>query len=373
MGALVTGFSVNLSALHAMQASMQRRVDDVSAIRSHLAKIDDSAFKGFLAMTVKDKFDAVLHAQVSAAVDAQTVVQNAANQIQNSAQYYAETDRKDAAHFDSMLPAQRDGGQVVDPESADASTVPPGSYADINHPQGRLIEPPSYDEEMTWKPSLESDLGSVTAFIRDAVKLVLGVDPIGWLEQLVAGDWKEVRRIADRFNNVAWAFRDACDDIYACANKSKLDWEGNTGDSMRNYVNTVANGFYGEYQRNQFLADQLTSLAEGVFDGMNVLTDLASDWINAQLIPAIASIGLAGVTQEIPIVDFITDGVAGYKAWEAIQAGYEIYDKANKIKTMIDAFSAALAISQDGQIRLPDATDTQPLPTDDTYTTPVGY
>lgn len=338
----MTGFSVNLGGLQAMQTEMQRRVDDVSAIRIHLGKIDNSAFQGFLKMIAKDKFDAALHAQISAAVDAQMTVQNAANQIKNSAQYYTETDHADAARFDATLPSQDDVGEVVDPEPADASAVPPGSYTDINHPQGRLNEPPSYDEEMTWKPSLESDLGSVAAFIRDVVKLILGVDPIGWLEQIVVGDWKEVRRIADRFNNVAWAFYDCCDDIYACANRSRTDWVGNTGDSVRNYLQKTASGFYGEYQRNEWIADQLKSLAEGVFDGMNVLTDLASDWINAQLLPAIAAIGLAGATEEVPIVDFIADGVAGYKAWEAIQAGYEIFDKANTIKGLIDAFAAAL-------------------------------
>lgn len=77
-GGFVTGFAVNLSALQAMQAHMQRRVDDVSAIRVHLAKIDDVAFQGFLGMIAKDKFDAALRAQVSAAVDAQMSVQNAA-------------------------------------------------------------------------------------------------------------------------------------------------------------------------------------------------------------------------------------------------------------------------------------------------------
>ena len=102
---------------------------------------------------------------------------------------------------------------------------------------------------------------------------------------------------------------------------------------------------------------------------MNVLTDLASDWINSQLIPAIAAMGIAASSEEVPVIDFIMDGVAGYKAWEAIQAGYEIYDKANKIKAMIDAFGAALNLS-DGSISLPSPVASVPS---DTYSTPVGY
>jgi hypothetical protein len=56
---------------------------------------------------------------------------------------------------------------------------------------------------MTWKPSLESDLGKVTSLIRSIVQLILGKGPLEAPEQIMSGNWKEVRRIADRFNNVA--------------------------------------------------------------------------------------------------------------------------------------------------------------------------
>jgi hypothetical protein len=59
---------------------------------------------------------------------------------------------------------------------------------------------------------------------------------------------------------------------------------------------------------------------------------------------------LTGVTQEIPIIDFIADGAAGYSVCEAIQAGIEVYEKANDINTMIKTFTSSLAITQNGSV-----------------------
>jgi hypothetical protein len=365
----MTGFSVNLGALQAMQAQLRRAVDDVSAIRQHFGKIDDSAFSGAILGALRGKFDAVLRAQISSAVDAQSAAQNAANQIQASGQYYSETDQADAAQFDATLPASPGTTINMDPQSMDK---PAGAYQDVTYPKGRLNEPPSYDDEMTWKLTLQSDLGNVVSFVRDMIKLVLGVDPIGAVEELIAGDWKEVRRISDRFNNNAWAFYDCCDNIYTCANSSTGDWVGNTGDSVRNYLLTLASGFHSEYEKNEYVAEQLKSLAEGVFDALNVLTDLLSDWVNAKLIPAMASIGIAASTEEIPLVDVFTDAVAGYTGWEAFQAGLEVYEKANKIKAFIEGFASELNIIN-GQVQLPSGPETaDPIPSD-TYSSPVGY
>ncbi len=234
-----------------------------------------------------------------------------------------------------------------------------------------MVEPPDYHEEMSWKPSLESDLGNVSSFVRGVIKAIIGIDPLELPEQLLAGDWADVRQIADRFNNVAWCYYDSCDDINACQNDSVNDWIGNAGDSMRNYLTQLATGFYGEYQKNGWLASHLASLAEGVFEGMNVLTDVASDWINTKLIPAIAAIGIAGVSEEIPLVNIFTTGAAGINAYEAIQAGMEVYDKANKVKTVIDDFLSVLDVSEYGSVTLP--VDAAPMPANaDTYTTPIG-
>jgi hypothetical protein len=360
----VAGFSVNATSLQAMSAQMLRAGVDVGAIRAHLGKIDTAAFSGFL-LAIRGRFEAVLHAQVSDAVDAEWAVQQVGDQIANSLDYYRNTDQAQMANFDATLPGSpEDYFQFPD----QGSDVPAASYADVNRPQGRLTEPPSYDEELTWQPRLASDLGSVSAFVRGVVKFIIGVDPLEPLEKLLAGDWQEVRRIADRFNNVAWAFRDCADNIEHGANSSEADWKGNAADGARCYLGQLGTGFYGQYEKNEFLHDQIKDLAEGVFDAATALVDVVSDWINNRLLPAIASIGIAGGTEEIPVWDLLADGYAGWNAYLAIQTGLEVYEKANAINTMIEAFSGALTVSQNGSLHMPG--DVASLPAQ-TYSSPV--
>jgi hypothetical protein len=40
----------------------------------------------------------------------------------------------------------------------------------------------------------------------------------------------------------------------------------------------LAAGFYGEFRCNQSMAERLTSLADGIYEGMRVLVDVISDW-----------------------------------------------------------------------------------------------
>jgi uncharacterized protein YukE len=346
----VAGFSANTTAMQSMAAQLTRMSTDVAAIREHLGKIDPSAFTG-LTLPIRGRFEDVLHSRVSAAVDAQTAAYQAGNEISQTAASYQQQDQAQSAAFDAKIPGspQRDWG--YDLESTDKKNAP--AYTDINDPQGRLIEPKDYQDDMQWKPNLETDVGNVVSFVRGAIQWILGVDPLQSCEELAAGNWAEIRQFSDRFNNASWAFRDCSDNIQNGQNSSEQDWTGNAADGARNYLVQLADGFYGEADRNEFLADQLKDFAEGVFDAMKVLTDILGDWVNAKLLPAIASIIVAGGTEEIPVVDLITDGVAGYTAYEAIQAGMEVYEQANKINTMIEAFTSSFGIINNGTFKSP--------------------
>jgi hypothetical protein len=346
----VAGFSANTTAMQSMAAQLTRMSTDVAAIRAHLGKIDPSAFTG-LTLPIRGRFEDVLHQRVSAAVDAQTAAYQAGFEISQTAASYQQQDHAQSAAFDAKLPDSPQIEWPYDPESTDKKNAP--VYTDVNDPQGRLVEPKDYQDEMQWKPKLETDAGNVVSFVRQVIKWIIGVDPLQSCEELAAGNWAEIRQFSDRFNNASWAFRDCSDNIHDGQNSSEQDWTGNAADGARNYLAQLANGFYGEADRNEFLANQLKDFAEGAFDAMNILTEILGDWVNAKLLPAIAAIGVAGATEEIPIVDFITDGVAGYTAYEAIQAGLEVYEQANKINTTIEAFATSFGIINNGNFKSP--------------------
>jgi hypothetical protein len=362
---VVAGFSVNAAGLPAMSRQMRRVADDVGAIRAHLGKIDVATFSGALD-AIKGPLEDVVHAQTSSAVDAESAAQQVADEVTNSIDYYRTTDSTQMAAFDAQLSASAEANFQFPDQGSDS---PAGSYADVAYPRGRLSEPPSYAEEMSWQPKLSSDLGSITGFVRAVVKFVTGVDPVEPLEKWAAGDWAEVRRIADRFNNVAWAFHDCADNVQHCSTSSEADWVGNAGDGARHYLGLLGTGCYGEYEKNEFLYSQIKDVAEGIFETANALVDIASDWINNKLLPAIASIGIAGGTAEIPVVDFLAAGAAGWSAYQALKEGAEVYEKANKINSMIAALTAALTVGQGGHFDLPGEPTSIPA---DTYISPVS-
>jgi hypothetical protein len=363
---MVAGFSVNVAGLSGMSAQLLRAGDDAAAIRAHLGKIDSAAFSGLFLETVRGRFEEVLRAQVGDAITAQFAAQQVGNEIANSLDYYRDTDQAQMASFDARLPTSAEPDFMF---SDQASDVLAASYTDVNDPRGRLTEPPGYDEEMSWKPRLVTDLGNVSEFVRGTIKFITGVDPIEPLEKLVAGNWAEVRGIADRFNNAAWAFADCADNIEHCANSSQADWSGNAGDGARFYLGRLATGYYGEYEKNEFLSGQIKDLADGVFETATALADTASDWINKRLLPALAEIGVAGATEEIPGWDLLADGVAGWNAYRAFQEGYDVYEKANAIDTMIEALGAALSVGQNGSLTMPDPVASLPA---QTYWSPVS-
>lgn len=322
-----------------MGDQMVRLSEDTSAIYIHLLKIDPSVFDGVILGPLYGQFENVLESQTDNANRAQDNLWQASNAIYGAANYYRETDRAQAAVFDATIPDSKTLPWTGIPESTDKPNVP--AYAYVNDPQGRLNEPPSYEEEMSWKPSLESDIYNVPSAIRSVIQFVIGVDPLQKVEETIGGRWPEVRQISDRFNNAAWAFRDCADNIQNWQISSQKDWTGDAADSARNYLVLLANGFYGEYLRNEYLADQVKSLAEGAFETMKVLADIASDWINGKLLPALLSILKAGGVEEVPFLDLVMDGAAGYKVYEVIHAGLEVYDQANKINNMIEALRNA--------------------------------
>ena len=338
---------------------MARMADDVAAIRAHLGKINPSVFDGVILGPIRGRFEDVLHSQVSNAVNAQTNAWQAGSEISSTAAVYQQTDQAQSAAFDSKLADTKEYSWNEVKESTDKFGP---AYTDVNNPQGRLIEPPDYDHEMSWSPSLLTDIGSISSAIRAMIKAIIQVDPLQKVEEAIAGNWPAVRQISDRFNNAAWAFRDCADNIANCQSSSEQDWTGHAADSARNYLGQLADGFSGEYQRNEYLADQIKDLSESAMETINTLVDIASDWLNAKLMPALASIGIAGLTEEVPLVDIVTDVFAGYKVYEAVQAGVEVYEKATAINNIAEDLMNAFNLSQSGRLEVP-TVDAPPMPT----------
>jgi hypothetical protein len=212
-------------------------------------------------------------------------------------------------------------------------------------PVGRLNEPPSYTEEMSWRPSIESDLGKVGPTISWLIKEAFGVDVLQAIGEWLLSDWGEIRRIADRFNNAAWACGDVATNLRAGISDAEHDWRGNAAAQALSWLEDLARALDSAREENAYLARNYLRLAEGFFELFNALVGLLGDWVNKLLLAAAAG-AAAGMAEEVPVLDVVLDVNAGARIWTAVQSGYDVYGMVTRAKDLAAAFTAALTIGQ---------------------------
>ena len=331
----MSGFVVNVAGLGGLTAQLRRAQADLSKTAAHVSKADFIAFSGIL-QPVAETARNVGAQQIGSIDQGASLCGGNADAIAQAATYYGKTDQRQAVVFDAQQPA------VATPASTQQPT-PRQSYTDPMHPQGRLNEPPSYAEEMSWKPSVESDLGNVGSVIRWVIQQVFGVDFLQIIGEWLLSDWPEIRRIGDRFNNAAWACSDVATNLRAGITDAEHDWSGNAASEALSWLDDLAKALDSCHEQNEYLSENFTQLAEGFFDGFKVLSQLLTDWVN-KLILAAASGTAAGLAEEVPVLDVFLDVNAAQKIWDAVNDGYEVYDKVNKIKDLIEGFHAAISV-----------------------------
>jgi hypothetical protein len=333
----MSGFAVNMTGLAALSVLVRRAGDALTATSNHLGRAQFDAFGGVLAPLATTARD-IGAFQIGAINQAATLCVGNATAIDTAAAYYRVTDQRQAAIFDTQQ------ARVAAP----VLTAPAGSrraYADPRVPAGRLTEPPSYAQEMSWRPSIESDLGKVGPTIAWLIKQVFGVDVLQEIGEWLLSDWPEIRRIADRFNNAAWACADVATNLRAGISDAEQDWRGNAAGQALSWLEDLARALDSAREQNAYLAENYQRLADGFFELFTALVGLLGDWVNKLLLAA-ASGAAAGMAEEVPVLDVILDVNAGAKIWEAVHAGYQVYDKVTRAKDLAEAITAALTIGQ---------------------------
>lgn len=334
----MSGFAVHTTGLAGLAAQVRRAGDALTATSHHLERARFDAFGGLLAPVAETARD-VGALQIGAVNQAATLCAGNAAAIDTAAAYYRATDFRQAAAFD----AQQAG--VAAPILATAPAGARPAYTDLRVPVGRLTEPPDYTEEMSWRPSIQSDLKSVGPTISWLIKQVFGTDVLQDIGQWLLSDWPEIRRIADRFNNAAWACADVAVNLRAGIRDAEQDWQGNAAAQALSWLDDLARALDSAREQNEYLAENYRRLAEGFFEMFRSLVGLLGDWVNKLLLAA-ASGAAAGMAEEIPGLDVFLDVNAGAKIWNAVHAGYEVYDTVNRAKDLAEAIIGALTIGQ---------------------------
>lgn len=334
------GFSVDVDALPLLSAQLHRAAEASRQAKTHLQTCDTSALGGFVSAIVKPNFDEALTRQLWFLGHGAELTDSATSAVDRSREYYAKTDADSARQFDGKLPASGVEKVPVDTPAGHAA------FADIALPQARLREPGDYSAELTWAPSIESDLGNLVSIVRWGCEELFGLDPFEMIMgRMLAGNWREFRRNADRFNNVAWACKDIADNLASAVEDGETDWTGNAASAAFAYVVALEKAFRGTYQQNEYLAGKFTEYAEGSFKLFDGLASVVSGWINGKVIPALASIGIAAATEEIPVLDIATDAWAAWTIWDVVEAAYSLYELYNKWVDLTKVFAGSISLA----------------------------
>jgi hypothetical protein len=268
----MSGFAVNVTGLAGLSALIRRAGDALTATGNHLQRAQFDAFGGVLAPIATTASD-VGAFQTGAIYQAATLCADNATAIDTAASYYRVTDQRQAAVFDAQQP------RVATPTPT-TSAGTRNAYADPMVPAGRLTEPPSYAQEMSWRPSIESDLGKVGPTIAWMIKEVFGIDVLQAIGEWLLSDWPEIRRIADRFNNAAWACGDVATNLRAGISDAERDWQGNAAAQALSWLEDLAGAVDSAREQNAYLAENYLRLADGFFELFTALVGLLGDWVN---------------------------------------------------------------------------------------------
>lgn len=328
------GFRVNVDSLRSMAAGMERQAESMYDLSNHFYKINSGAFTGLLGH-IRPHVDEVKFRNMNRAVVAQACCSQTGDSLVVAAKYYSETEGSAVEKTDFTLP----GGTYVVPLPVGGGALPPPNapYTDMSNARGRLVEPPSYDEQMSWKPALEADLLSISAGLREFVRWALGEDPFEIMFDGLMGDWREIRRSADIFNNAAWVYLDVLTNIDDYVRCGQEDWSGNAASAAYEYLGQLKNGLSGECDVNRHLSAQFKTLAEGAYDIFTFLSGEVTAWCD-KLIQASLAAMAAGGTSAVPGLNILTAANAAYRLVDAAESGYEIVSATVRLKDMLSAF-----------------------------------
>src|SRR3712207_9575406 len=80
------------------------------------------------------------------------------------------------------------------------------------------------------------DYLSPTSWAMKGFDIVLGFDPIGWLQEKFAGDWEALASMHPVLDNTATALHDLALNVQSGATTLHPLWQGNAGDTAYRYL-----------------------------------------------------------------------------------------------------------------------------------------
>jgi uncharacterized protein YukE len=281
--------TVEPAALTGYAQQLVRAADDASAVTRYIDGHAKQVTGGELIQIASGSHQHALAAIIATMRRLDTVLRGSAPEVTAAAGYYLATDRQAAATVDRSLPAAL--GQCPTPlEYKFTSLVcKPVPFTDLRQVTDRLTAPPEPENPSNALGFM--DYLSPTSWAMKGFDIVLGFDPIGWVQQRFAGDWEAVATMSPVLTNTGAALHDLAVNVQSGATTLHPLWRGNAGDAAHDYFTDLAGGIAALQDPLHRMAEEYHAMADAVWSAGEAIGGLLKGMTDAAIIAGIAAAG----------------------------------------------------------------------------------
>jgi hypothetical protein len=289
-------FAVQPIELIPMVNTLENARENVDAIRRYLGKWSDFRTSEDLLRKIGDPHDAVVREAMAMLGRLDSLLEESATAVKQTADAYRDTDHNGAARFDATLPA------AARPDPADNGIYRPRRFsaADLSQCTGDPVDPADHlkapDKPMEPARDLDmfKDMLSPTAWIDPILRPLTGWTPVANATRHFAGDWEGYARCAEAFERVNKALNAIAVNIAFRTERVGHTWQGNAADAANAYFHGLAKAIAGQRWMFQSLRKGYRKTAEQVWLNADLVKDIISSLLDDLAISG-AAIVLASV------------------------------------------------------------------------------
>ncbi|MEV4435374.1 hypothetical protein [Streptomyces sp. NPDC049585] len=201
------------------------------------------------------------------------------------------------------------------------------SFHDVASPTAPLTPPhkPAGFVDPLHAVNAVGDVLSPTGWLVKLAELVLGEDPVEWLEAHLAGDWESFARCAETWHNLARATDALARNIGSGTAGSESVWEGNAADAARTYFTVLRTHLEGIRDELHAVGEEylvisrsVCATGQAVGEGLSLLMDAL---ITGALAAAVGTVsGWTGWGAAMGYALGAAEARVALKEWERITA-----------------------------------------------------
>lgn len=274
-------------ALSGYARQIHRATDDAGAVQSYVTKHTEGATGGELIEIANEGHQHAVGIIDGALKRLVQILQASAPELDAAATYYRQTDLAAAAAVDRTMPQTLGQCPTTLEYEFNSMVCKPVDFTDPRLVTGRLKPPP---EPATPHNALGfMDYVSPTSWAMKGCDIVLGFDPVSWLQERFAGDWEALASMDAVLGNAAEGLHDLAFNIQSGVTTVHPKWQGNAGDAAYEYFTDLATSIVALEAPLREIGHAYKVMADAVWAAGEALGGIIKGLLDAAIIAGISA------------------------------------------------------------------------------------